>query len=152
MKYFITVFVLSLLLASPVFSQNYYISPGRGVEGLIYLGEDMARIFQKWGPSNTINEGYGVLLYNYSKYQIGFGTDIVSNKVVGIYVNTYLYKTPEGLSVGTTYENVVNTYGSNYRLQSKTSAGGVGIFYDRRGIGFSILNNVVVSIVIYAPQ
>lgn len=155
MKYVLSVLLCLFFLTLPVFAQSttqYYISPGRGIEGLLYLGQDMGRMFDQWGASDTIKEGYNVLIYDYKRYDLTFGVEIYSNKVVMIFINTYLYRTPEGLSVGSTLSDVYRVYGSSYRLQPETAMGGNAIFYDSRGIGFGIKNNTVVSVAVYYPQ
>jgi hypothetical protein len=154
MRYLIFVLIMFLFLSSPSFGQSnqYYISPGRGVEGLVYLGQDMGKMFDAWGTSDTIQEGYGVLLYDYKRYLLGFATEIYSNKVVIIFVNTNLYRTVNNLGVGSSLSEVIQVYGSQYRLQNETAMGGNAIFYDSHGIGFGINNNVVVSVAVYFQQ
>lgn len=155
MKYLLVLSLCLSLLTAPVFAQStsqYYISPGRGIEGLLYLGQDMGRMFDQWGSSDSIKEGYNVLIYDYKRYDLTFGVEIYSNKVVMIFINTYLYKTPEGLSVGSSLTDVYRVYGSSYRLQPETAMGGNALFYDNRGIGFGIRNNTVVSVAVYYPQ
>lgn len=155
MKYLLFLLLCLFLLTIPAFAQStgqYYISPGRGIEGLLYLGQDMGRMFEQWGSSDSIKEGYNVLIYDYRKYDLTFGVEIYSNKVVMIFINTYLYKTHEGLSVGSSLADVYRVYGSSYRLQPETAMGGNALFYDSRGIGFGIRNNTVVSVAVYYPQ
>ncbi|HPZ09315.1 MAG TPA: hypothetical protein PL110_14495 [Candidatus Eremiobacteraeota bacterium] len=155
MRSLLFVLLFYLLLTFSVFAQNitqYYISPGKGIEGLLYLGQDMGKMFDQWGASDTIQEGYGVLIYDYKRYQLTFGAEIYTNKVVMIFINTYIYKTADNICVGSSMSDVLRIYGSSYRIQRETAMGGNAIFYDSIGIGFGINNNSVVSIAVYYPQ
>jgi len=147
----ILIFLISF--SSVASSQQYYtISPGRGIDGVINLGVDMVRVFERWGVSDTVNEGYGVLVYDYYKYQLSFATDIYTNKVAIIYIYTYIYRTDTNIGIGSSLDEVLSVYGSRYRLQEQTSMGGYAIFYDSRGIGFGLDDNKVVSIAVYYSQ
>ena len=147
------IITLFLTLTSCCIGQEYYtITPGRGINGMVELGADMGRIFEVWGNSDTVSEGYGVLIYDYYNYKLSFATEIYTNRVAIIYINTYIYRTSSNIGVGSSLDDVLSAYGRNYRLQEKTSMGGYAIFYDSRGIGFGIDNNTVVSMAIYYKQ
>jgi len=153
MKTFLIILIFLISFSSVAYSQQYYtISPGRGIDGVINLGVDMVRVFERWGVSDTVNEGYGVLVYDYYKYQLSFATDIYTNKVAIIYIYTYIYKTDTNIGIGSSLDEVLSVYGSRYRLQQQTSMGGYAIFYDSRGIGFGLDDNKVVSIAVYYSQ
>jgi len=92
MKTFLIILIFLISFSSVAYSQQYYtISPGRGIDGVINLGVDMVRVFERWGVSDTVNEGYGVLVYDYYKYQLSFATDIYTNKVAIIYIYILIY-------------------------------------------------------------
>jgi len=153
MKTFLIILIFLISFSSVAYSQQYYtISPGRGIDGVINLGVDMVRVFERWGVSDTVNEGYGVLVYDYYKYQLSFATDIYTNKVAIIYIYTYIYKTDTNIGIGSSLDEVLSVYGSRYRLQQQTSMGGYAIFYDSGGIGFGLDDNKVVSIAVYYSQ
>lgn len=149
MKKIFLVLILVLLMSVPSFAQTSQYS----IEYLIgYIGIDMGRMYDAWGPSDTIEEGYGVLLYYYKSYQLKFATDIYTNKIITVYVDSIYYKTQNNLGVGSSVNDVINVYGERYRLQEKTSRGGYAVIYDSKGIGFEIIGNSVATILIFYPQ
>jgi len=111
--------------------------------GNIKIGMDISAVEKYWGKPDSKGTLAGKTpfqIYRYNKRAVKI---LVSDGVTaGVQINSYKYGTPEGISVGSTREQVIKTYGSHYR-EVKDS-----IMYNSLGLGFFFKANKVVEILL----
>lgn len=116
------------------------IVPGQRM-GNIMLGMDINQVVKHWGqPSGTEKIDQKFTIYKYT--QKGIKLIVEGGIVASAQILSYKYRTPEGISVKSTKEQVIKTYGKRFK-EVKNS-----ISYTTLGIGFFFNNNEVVEILL----
>lgn len=116
------------------------IVPGQRL-GNIMLGMDINQVEKHWGQPNgkeKIDSKFTICKYN----QKGIKLIVEGGIVAGAQILSYKYRTPEGIGVKSTREQVLKTYGKRFK-EVKNS-----ISYTTLGIGFYFTNNEVVEILL----
>ena len=109
--------------------------------GNIMLGMDISQVQKHWGQPTGIEKiDSKFTIYKYN--QKGIKLIVEGGIVAGAQILSYKYRTPEGISVKSTKEQVIKTYGKRFK-EVKNS-----ISYTTLGIGFYFTNNQVVEILL----
>lgn len=109
--------------------------------GNIRIGMEISQIVSHWGEPTTKeqlpNSKYSLYKYNHK----GVLILVESGIVAGVRILSYLYQTPEGISVNNTRDQVEKTYGKRYtEVQSSIDYKSLGIgFYFHEGKVMEIL-------------
>jgi len=118
------------------------IVPGVRV-GNIRLGMEIGRVKLHWGKPTTI-ENMGkkskFSIYKYNKK--GMKIIVESGIVAGAQVLSYKYRTPEGIGVKSSRQQVIKTYGKRFKSIKDS------INYKSMGIGFYFHNGEVIEILL----
>ncbi len=116
------------------------IIPGVRV-GNIKIGMDISVIEKYWGKPARVERVKGkVLVYRYPHKAVSIL--VAEGIVAAVQINSYKFSTPEGISIGSTYNQVIKTYGKRFKQVNKS------IFYNNLGIGFYFDKGKVLEILL----
>jgi hypothetical protein len=146
--FFMLCFVATLLplSSSPVRADEWVISPARGV-GWITLGETMSKVEEYFGKTK---DRMGTLLFWYKNEGLEFYAPSSVVERIIIVKPSFLdrhYATSNGITIGTSCEEVLRTYGpSEKSIYTKDT---YTLNYVEQGITFFIRNEEVCKILLY---
>jgi|GEM_PF-4506256 len=146
MKKLLLLGLFFIVVCSHIFANDNFIVPGKRVNGY-YLGMKKQQIINSFGKPSSKEVGAGghILNMKYDDYGFTFNIATADGEVCGIDVENTGYQTKEGIRVGSSYADVVETYGA----PKKTSQFGPFIAVSYNGIIFKIdisLNSTVTMI------
>lgn len=115
------------------------IMPGQRC-GSIKIGMPVNDVVQAWGqPDNVLNLQGGSHIYQYKEEMMGF--IVRHNRVNGMVIETGDFITTHGLKVGSAKSDVLRIFGPCKEADSQ-------LIYDKKGIGFRILDGRVQQITV----
>ena len=116
--------------------------PGRRM-GNIMLGMDIKQVQKHWGKPTTVEQMAGNPKFSIYKYnRKGVKLIVESEIVAGAQILSYKYRTPEGIGVRSTKDQVIKTYGKRFKAVNNS------ISYPSMGIGFFFNHNEVIEILL----
>jgi hypothetical protein len=111
--------------------------------GNIKIGNNFSNVINTWGaPDSVENRGTDneIKIVKYKRKAMNI--IVVDEIIQGVIINSYKFRTTEGIGVDSTYQQVIKTYGSDFKRVKDS------IMYESRGIGFYIHNNKVIEIIV----
>lgn len=111
--------------------------------GNIKIGMDISQVVKHWGEptkKNTMEGNKSVEVYQYDTKAVKVLSS--SGVVAGIQINSYKFRTPEGIGINSTREQVVKTYGTKFKAVKES------IMYPSMGLGFYFSKNKVIEILL----
>ena len=108
--------------------------------GSVKIGMPVNAVVQAWGqPDNVLNLQGGSSIYQYKEEMMGF--IVRNNRVSGMVIETGDFITTHGLKVGSAKSDVLRVFGPCKEADSQ-------LIYDKKGIGFRILDDRVQQITV----
>lgn len=108
--------------------------------GSVKIGMPINAVVQAWGqPDNVLNLQGGSHIYQYKEEMMGF--IVRNNRVNGMVIETGDFITVHGLKVGSSKNDVVRVFGPCKEVDNQ-------LIYDKKGIGFRILEGRVQQITV----
>lgn len=109
--------------------------------GNIKIGMDVDLVKKYWGEPDKVEEIRGKLKsYQYRAKAIKL---LIADGIIhGIQVNSYKFRTPEGIGINSTRQQVVKTYGNRYRQVENS------LMYNSLGIGFYFHQDQVIEVLL----
>ena len=111
--------------------------------GNLKIGMDVSAVKKYWGePTKTrqLENNKSVTIYQYDPKAVKL---LVTDGVVaGVQVNSYKFRTPEGIGIDSTREQVVKTYGKQFKKVKDS------VMYPSMGVGFYFHKNKVIEILL----
>lgn len=108
--------------------------------GSIKIGMPISTITQAWGDAdNVLNLSGGSYIYQYKEEMMGF--IVKNNTVTGMVIETGDFITTHGLKVGVAKGDVIKIFGNCKEVDSQ-------LIYEKKGIGFRILDGRVQQITV----
>jgi hypothetical protein len=111
--------------------------------GNIRIGDNAQNILNIWGRPDSIensDKNPSVVSLRYKNKAVTIIT--VDGVVSGVVINSYKFRTSEGISIDSTFEQVAKTYGTEYKKVHNS------IMYHSNGIGFYMHENKVIEILL----
>jgi hypothetical protein len=134
---------IMVIIASPdPLLGDKIIVPGYRV-GKIKLGANIEEIIRSWGNPDSqekLEKNDKIQVYKYKNKAVKFL--VGSGLVMGIQVDSYKFRTPEGISVNSTLAQVKKAYGEKFKKVEDS------YYFESRGIGFYIHKNKVLEILL----
>ncbi|HPZ08671.1 MAG TPA: hypothetical protein PL110_11195 [Candidatus Eremiobacteraeota bacterium] len=106
--------------------------PGRGIEGVVYVGSKINDIMAKWGePDGIMNINSNTKSYIYGDLSLLAPSSGIIDMIMSYSAG---YKTSSGIGIGSSFQQVVNTYGKQYYEQNDMIlyANGIGFLIDKQ--------------------
>lgn len=111
--------------------------------GGIKIGMEMSAVEKYWGSPTSTNPLESSQKITVSRYDQKAVKLLISDGLVaGVQINSFKYKTPEGIGVNSTKEQVIKTYGSRFREVNNS------LMYNSLGLGFYINEGKVMEILL----
>jgi hypothetical protein len=111
--------------------------------GNIKIGNNFSNVINTWGAPDSVENRGADNEIKIVKYKRKAMNIIVVDEIIqGVIINSYKFRTTEGIGVDSTYQQVIKTYGSDFKRVKDS------IMYESRGIGFYIHNNKVIEIIV----
>jgi hypothetical protein len=111
--------------------------------GNIKIGDNANKIMEAWGQPDSVDKSESNPDVRILKYKRKALNIIVTGEIIrGMTINSYKFRTPDGIGIDSTLKQVTDIYGSNFKKVEDS------IMYESRGIGFYIHNNKVIEILI----
>lgn len=110
--------------------------------GNIKIGMDISRVEKLWGkPTSVEKHPNNDKVFQYKYEQKGVVILVEDGIISGVRILSYKFQTREGISVKSTKEQVINTYGKRYKeVEDSINYKSLGIgFYFRKGEVLEIL-------------
>ncbi len=111
--------------------------------GNLKIGMDVRAVKKYWGePESTrpLEGNKSITVFQYDKKAVKL---LVADGILaGAQINSYKFRTPEGIGIDSTRDQVIKTYGSQFREVEKS------IMYPSMGLGFYFDKDKVIEILL----
>jgi len=141
-----------IFILPSAFAQNYEIIPDKGIEELVTLGESRDNVIETLGKPDMrfslgqffTSSNYDWAVYFYNEYSISL---VFNEKEEVIYIGTgsEKYSTSDNITVGATFDKVVDTYGGDYVTEEDPAYDYI-VDYGKMGMDFKFIDEKVAEI------